>query len=273
MTTRSAQPLLRISVVTPSFNQGEFIEKTIQSVRAQGYPDLEHLVIDGGSTDATPGILARYRSGFAYCVSERDRGQGEAINKGLRRATGDVLCWLNSDDSFEPGALGYVGAYFHEHPEVDLIAGGVRRIDAEGRELKVDPGRYDGRRALLTYWRSYDMHQPSIFWRRRVYETLGGVNERLHLTMDFDYWLRAAKRFHLVSVDRILSSTILHDRQKTAGGYARYRRHQLRDALRHYGVPRRLGDVPSTVTLYGHLAMTAWRLCSRRPTVYSASAP
>lgn len=269
---RHVQQLPRVSVITPSYNQGEFIEKTILSVHTQGYPNLEHLVIDGGSTDATPSILARHRASFAYCVSEPDHGQGEAINKGLRRATGDLLCWLNSDDSFEPGTLAFVGAYFNHHPEVDMIAGSVRRVDAQGHELKVDLGRYDGREQLLSYWHGYFMHQPSIFWRRRVYEALGGVNERLNLTMDFDYWLRAAKRFQLVSVDQILASTILHDRQKTAGGYARYRRHQLKDALHHYGVPRRWRDFPLSRALYKHLVKTAVYLCLRRPTIYSASA-
>lgn len=262
--------LPRISVITPSYNQGEFIEKTICSVCTQDYHNLEHIVIDGGSTDATGDVLERYKSTFAYCVSERDRGQSEAINKGFRRATGELLCWLNSDDCLEPGTLAYVGAYFNAHPEVDMIAGGVRRVDAHGRELTVEPGRYVNRQQLLTYWRGYDMHQPSIFWRRRVYEALGGVNERLHLTMDFDYWLRAAAaRFHIASVDRTLSCTILHDRQKTARGYASYRRHQLKDALRHYGLPHRLEDLPLSVALYEHLIRTAVRLCLRDWTIYS----
>jgi glycosyltransferase involved in cell wall biosynthesis len=212
----------RISVITPSYNQGEFIERTLQSVLSQDYSDLEYIVVDGGSTDGAVDIVRRYRDRLAWFVSEPDRGQSHAINKGLAKATGDILCWLNSDDCFAPGALHAVGECFAQRSDVKVVVGHTVRITlpAGGREQL--RGRFAGRVRMLLPWQPYELHQPSIFWRREVFERIGNLNEDLHYAMDFEYWLRIADHFRFTHMDRVLSETHFHARAKTADGYERY---------------------------------------------------
>jgi glycosyltransferase involved in cell wall biosynthesis len=182
------RPPARITVVTCSYNQGRFLEDTVLSVVNQGYPNLEYMIFDGGSKDNSVEIIKKYEQYLAHWVSEPDEGQSDALSKGFDRATGDILCWLCSDDLLEPGTLHEVGRFFAEHPEVDVVFGDARFIDEAGvvtRQFKTFPFSS----WLLLNTANY-IPQPSTFWRRRIYDRVGGLDKSLHLSMDLDLWLR-----------------------------------------------------------------------------------
>lgn len=215
---------MKVSIVTPSYNQGRFIERTIESVLSQrGDFDLEYLVVDGGSTDETLSILGRHEGRLRF-VSERDRGQSDAINKGFRLASGDVLAWLNSDDTYEPGALDAV---------VRALRGGGARwcfgecriVDEDGREVRSAIARYKSwvsrrySRARLV-GRNF-IPQPATFFARDLLDEVGPLDESLHFAMDYDLWLRFAAAAEPVFVPRTLASFRWHGRSKTGAGYAR----------------------------------------------------
>lgn len=185
------QPL--VSIITPSYNQAQYIEETILSVRNQDYPFIEHLVIDGGSTDGTLDILRRYEDRLTW-ISEKDRGQADAINKGFRRAKGDILAWLNSDDAYVPGTIRAVVEHFLSHPHDSFIYGDALAIDEQGREY-----------GIRTHVRQAGFHelvnevdfivQPASFWRAEVWRECGELDESLHYNLDYEYWMRAAQRY------------------------------------------------------------------------------
>lgn len=188
----------RISIVTPSFNQGEFIEETIRSVLLQGYPDLEYFVMDGGSTDRTVEIIRKYEPWITGWVSEKDAGQASAINKGWRRSTGEICGYLNSDDILLKGALCESYRQFLQHPDVDLVYGDSVFTDSSGQVLRPYRARPYDQRSLFTW--SLNIGQPAVFFRRNVFDSTGYLNERLRYTMDFDYWLRISihhRFFHI----------------------------------------------------------------------------
>lgn len=220
----------KISIITPSFNQGTFIEATIQSVLSQDYPNLEYIVLDGGSTDGTQEILRKYQNQLTW-ISEPDQGQADAINKGLSKASGEVLAYLNSDDLYLPGALRKVGAYFAEHPQADWLTGFCLNIDAGGRPIRGLIRAYKNAwlrtrsyRALLVL--NY-IAQPATFWRRRLADQVGPLDERLHYTMDYQYWLRLgrAARLHVLKED--LAAFRLHPASKSGGTAERQFQEQL----------------------------------------------
>jgi glycosyltransferase involved in cell wall biosynthesis len=186
--------LLKISVVTPSYNQADFLERTLRSVHTQeGNFELEHLVIDGGSTDGSVALLERWKDKLSY-ISEKDRGQSHALNKGIARATGEVICWINSDDTLRPHALATVAAYFTAHPTINWAYGRCGIIDEHDVDIRglitryknLLGRRYSYRKLLLENYIS----QPSTFFRKAFYERVGGVDESLKLDMDYDLWLR-----------------------------------------------------------------------------------
>lgn len=207
----------KISLITPSYNQAAFIKQTLESVLSQGYPDLEYIVIDGGSLDGTVDILRRY-DGKLRWTSEPDRGQSHALNKGLRMATGEVIGFLNSDDYLEPGALKHVGQFFAAHPEAAWLTGRCRTVDHTGREI----------RHLITAYKNFWLRlgsyqvllvlnyisQPATFWRRRVIETVGDFDETLRYAMDYDYWLRVGRHFRLCVAEEYLASFRVHAMSK-----------------------------------------------------------
>jgi glycosyltransferase involved in cell wall biosynthesis len=177
-----------ISVVVPSFQQGRFLERTLLSILRQGYPKTEIIVIDGGSTDGTVGILERYRDRIAFWCSERDAGQADALNKGLERATGDIVGWQNSDDLYLPGAFSAAAAAFREDPALDLLHGNILVIDAEDRPL--EEWRYVPlhRQALARQWNL--LSNQSVFWRRRS-PRIGRFDPSFRFCMDYDFFERA----------------------------------------------------------------------------------
>jgi glycosyltransferase involved in cell wall biosynthesis len=181
--------LLNFSIITPAYHQAQYIEATIQSVLAQNYPRLDYLVVDGGSTDGTLDILRRYENRLRW-LSEPDRGQADAINKGFKQTTGDIVAWLNSDDLYLPGVLTQVAEFFYQHPEIDIVYGDYHLIDPTGRLLltrREIPFDYN----ILLYGLNY-IGQPTVFFRRHVFDRAGYLDENLYYGLDWEYWLRLA---------------------------------------------------------------------------------
>jgi glycosyltransferase involved in cell wall biosynthesis len=213
---------LKVSIVTPSYNQGQFIERTVESVLSQaGEFELEYLVVDGGSTDETLSILRRYE-GRLRLVSERDRGQSDALNKGFRMVSGDVVAWLNSDDTYAPGALQDVVRAltesgrrwcFGECLVVDEHDREIRRIVS--RYKNWSSRRYSPRRLLAGNF----IPQPATFFRRELLEEVGPLDESLHMAMDYDLWLRFARVAEPAFVPRPLASFRWHGGSKTGARY------------------------------------------------------
>lgn len=191
-----------VSIVTPSFNKGPFIEETIRSVRNQTYTNIEYIVVDGGSTDETLSILKKY-GGLLKWVSEPDQGQSDAINKGWRMAQGEIIAYLNADDTYTPDAVETVVRYFSDHSDAGVVYGNGIMTDEDGRFLEDGLASEFSLRELI-YCRDYIL-QPAVFLRRSVYEKIGGVDEHLHLAMDLDYWIRAGLHFRMVHIPHTLA--------------------------------------------------------------------
>jgi len=223
----------KISIVTPSFNQGNFIEETIQSVLNQAYPNLEYLVIDGGSTDGTLDILRKYSDRLRW-ISEPDGGQASAINKGLQLATGEILAFLNSDDLYLPGALPRAARFFMANLDAAWVSGRCITIDAEQQPT----------RKLITHYKNFWLHfrsykvllvlnyisQPATFWRKSVFNELGPLEESLHYTMDYEYWLRIGKHYRLYSLPQELAVFRLHANSKSGSTASKQFEEQYRVA-------------------------------------------
>ena len=209
-----------ISLVTPSLNQGKFIRATIESVLSQGYPNLDYRVQDGGSTDGTLAVLREYEPRVPF-ASEKDRGQADAINRGLSKATGEVLGYLNSDDVLLPGALAAVGEAFASDPELMFVWGRAAYLDAAGSTLSPYLVRPDAIERLAD---ACFIAQPAAFFRRKVRDEIGPFDEALHHTMDYDYWLRIAARYpgsKMRFLDRELAGCRMHADAKTVAGWTR----------------------------------------------------
>ncbi|MFL6334928.1 MAG: glycosyltransferase family 2 protein [Pyrinomonadaceae bacterium] len=243
----------RFSVVTPSYNQGRFIEQTLRSVLLQGYPELEFVVIDGGSTDESVEVIRKYEPFLAHWESERDRGQSHAINKGFARATGDVLCWLNSDDFYLPGTLRAVAEALYEGAGASAAVGHCVQVYTDGRAPRRGFGRFESFERLLEFWKGYQMHQPSIFWRREVFERIGYLDESLHLTMDFDYWVRMARHFEFKNIDRDLSCATYHEEAKTGDGFGKYEAELRRRAPLYWPPPASPAHWRLRASMFRHL--------------------
>jgi glycosyltransferase involved in cell wall biosynthesis len=225
------------SIVTPSFNQGAFIGRTIESVLAQGGGfEVEHLIVDGGSTDNTLDVLKRYGDRIKW-TSEPDRGQVDAINKGFRRGTGDIVGWLNSDDVYEPGAFEKVAAAFDEKPGAKWCFGLCRVIDEDDREVRRGVTAYKNswiRRYSFPNLLVCDfISQPAVFLKRELFDEVGTLDEGLDWAFDYEYWLRIAQRYEPVIIHDYLASFRWHPESKTSNLFTKAERASLRVAKRY----------------------------------------
>jgi GT2 family glycosyltransferase len=237
--------LPRISIVTVSYNQAPYLEACISSVLNQGYPNLEYVIIDGGSTDGSVEIIERYRDAFAHVTTEPDKGQSDALNKGFARTTGEVLNWLCSDDMLAPGALRHVGEAYARHRS-DLVAGGCKRLHESpgavdylhhsalplGRTVRLDP--FDILQFMRSWQRGNYFFQPEVFFSRRIWEASGAyLKPHLYYAMDYDMWLRMALAGATArSIPQALGISRVHEAQKTRDD--RIYLHQLRMMMEEY---------------------------------------
>jgi glycosyltransferase involved in cell wall biosynthesis len=203
-----------ISIVTPSYNQGDYLEETIRSVLEQDYPALEYIVMDGGSTDGSVEIIRKYADRIARWVSEPDAGQSDALCKGFARATGDVMAWLNSDDTLEAGALKTVGAMFAAAPDTDLVYGNMNFIDPKGRKIYTAYPLLE--LGILRYENRF-IPQQAMFWRRSLFERVGGMDPALRFAMDFDLTLRFLRGgARTIKIHRVLANFRVHPDAKSS---------------------------------------------------------
>lgn len=228
--------LPRISLVTCSYQQARFLDQAIRSVRAQQYPNLEYIAIDGGSTDGSADIIARHADIMSYWVSEPDRGQTDALMKGFERSSGEICGWLCSDDLLLPGALERVGRYFREHPKVDAVFGDSIWIDADGKPLR--PKREMSFNRFVCLHDHNFVPQPSMFWRRSLYDAVGGLCRDFDMAMDQDLWLRFSAVTRIAHIPHYLACMRLYAEQKTSSGSLRQRGWEERNRLLLRANPR-----------------------------------
>lgn len=211
--------LPQISVVTPSYNQARYIEATILSILNQNYPDLQYIIVDGGSTDGSQDIIRKYASRLAWWTSEPDHGQADAINKGMDRASGTILAFLNSDDCYKPGTLIRIGEMFAADPDLDFLYGDTEFIDANGASLYIHKeiafdflmGSFFGFGPI--------MPQPSTFWRKAVWNECGQFDASLNFNLDGDFFSRAVVGRTVKHIPYVLSQSRFHESSKTVSGY------------------------------------------------------
>jgi glycosyltransferase involved in cell wall biosynthesis len=221
------RPWPKISIVTPSYNQGQFVEETIRSVLLQNYPNFDYIIIDGASSDRSVEIIKKYEKWLSAWVSEKDRGQSHAINKGFQKATGEILAWLNSDDTYEKNAFANIACEFANHPDADVISGQCRLWCGKPGDRMIGPSplrTYEDFLKVGSNWMNHRLIlQPEAFFRRRAYELADGVSEELHFSLDVSLWMKMARQnccFH--SFNQHLANLRIHKGQKTTDVYSAY---------------------------------------------------
>jgi glycosyltransferase involved in cell wall biosynthesis len=214
-TMPDGRPWPRVSIVTPSYNQGQFIEETLRSVLLQGYPNLEYIVMDGGSTDGSVEILKRYSHYFDYWVSRKDEGHAAAIRSGFDRATGTILGFLNSDDILLPSALGTVALFFSQHPTVELVVGKSLIIGPSSEILRAVCG-YPPTFYSLLFWGSGGFYQPASFWSMDALQKVGMFDTSLRFAFDYDLYLRLTRHQKARRVNAYLAAFRVHPKSKTS---------------------------------------------------------
>ena len=202
-----------VSIVTPSYNQAPFLEATLRSVLDQDYPRVEYILIDGGSTDGSLEIIKKYADRLAFWSSEKDRGQTDALNKGFARSTGDLLAWINSDDTYEPGALREAVEWMQAHPEAGAVYGDANFIDDDGRVI----GRFPAAQTDYRRLRRGCVHIPqqASFFRGSLWREVGPLDPSFFFAMDYDLWVRIARRAPLLYSRRVWANFRLHGDSKT----------------------------------------------------------
>lgn len=208
-------PWPRVSIVTPSYNQAQFIEETIRSVLLQGYPNLEYIIIDGGSIDGSVEIIRKYEPWLAYWVSEKDNGQSHAINKGFERATGEWFAWLNSDDVYEPRVFSAVMSMANSSPKTALFHGDIVLTDQDGTVHGYGLTSSNPQ-DLINWMDGKGLAQPATFWRSRLFEEIGQLKINLRFIMDYEFFLRASMKHELSHIPHPLARFRIHPASKTS---------------------------------------------------------
>ncbi len=214
-----------VSIITPSFNQAAYLERTILSVLEQDYPRIEYLVVDGASTDASVEIIRKYANRLAWWVSEKDRGQADAINKGFARATGDVIAWLNSDDYYLPGTISAAVKAFKENPDVVLAYGNTLSVDENGRTFNTLKYKQLTLEDLLCF---QIIGQPAVFMRRSALQAAGELDPTFHFMLDHHLWIRLAQRGKILHVDQTWAAARYHAEAKNIALAAEFGRDAFR---------------------------------------------
>lgn len=238
MDSSAGKKLPKISIITPSFNQGIYLEECIRSILDQGYPDLEYFIIDGGSSDDSVQIIQKYADRLTGWVSERDRGQSDAINKGLRQASGELVTWLNADDFYLPEALQAVAQAYQQNPQAPFYFGDGLRVDEQGEKKQnfFPDGMVLFDRGALIHGLNYIL-QPAAFIRRAALEKAGYLDMNLHYGMDTDLWIRLSVQGEPVAIRSVLAASREHESSKTAtGSFKRLEELRLL-AEKHSGMP------------------------------------
>lgn len=223
LTPLSQQPL--VSIVTPSYNQAQYLEQTIRSIIEQDYPCIEYIVIDGASTDNSIGIIKQYENHLAYWISEKDNGQAEAINKGLAHTSGEILAWLNSDDYYFPDTISTIVKTFEENPDVVMVYGDMLAVDEHGETINILKYRQLSLEELLCF---QIIGQPSVFFRREVYETIGGLDISFHFLLDHQYWIRIAQQGRILHIPQAWAAARYHAEAKNRARAAEFGREAFR---------------------------------------------
>lgn len=254
---------MKVSVVTPSYNQGQFIERTLQSVASQRSPDfeIEHVVFDGGSTDNTVQILKSFDPAVRW-VSKKDKGQTDAVNQAIRATDGEIIGWLNSDDIYYPGAIARVVDYFTAHPEVDVVYGMADHIDLEDKAFEAYPTEpWDFERLKFTCF----ICQPALFLRRKVVDEYGLFDESLNYCMDYEYWLRLGTTgMRLGYLEEKLAGSRLYADNKTLGSRVNVHS-EINDMFK-----KLFGRVPDRWLFnYAHAVLGEHKLKEARPLMFS----
>lgn len=207
----TAQPL--VSIITPSYNQAEYLEETICSVLDQDYDRIEYIIVDGGSTDGSIEIIERYQDRLAWWVSEPDKGQTDAINKGFARASGEILAWINSDDTYLPHAISEAVEFLEAHPDIGMVYGDANLIDSSGKVL----GRFPVRQTNYKKLRRGSVHIPqqASFFRTDLWRQVGPLDPSFYFAMDYDLWVRLARIAPLHYHPRLWANFRLHDSGKS----------------------------------------------------------
>ncbi|RLC98288.1 MAG: glycosyltransferase [Chloroflexi bacterium] len=243
-----------VSIITPSYNQADFLEATILSVIEQDHPEMEYIIVDGGSTDGSLEIIKKYSDKLAWWVSEKDMGQTDAINKGFAQAKGDVLAWLNSDDTYQPGAISAAVRVMQEHPEVGLVYGDTNFIDGSGKVI----GHFPAACTDLKRLRRGFVHIPqqAAFFRSEIWRKVGPLDPSFFFAMDYDLWVRIAKHAPLLYTPQLWANFRLHSQGKTVVADERCWPEMLRVHYRDGG--RRLDILPAKYLLRKMIA-PLWR--------------
>src|SRR5215210_5780268 len=214
-----------VSIITPSYNQAPYLEQTIQSVLKQGYPHIEYIVVDGGSTDNSAEIIKKYADRLAYWISERDSGQAEAINKGFARANGEILAWLNSDDYYMLNTVSFAVRCFEQNPDVVMVYADMLAVDGDGQTINVLKYKQLSLQDLLCF---QIIGQPSVFFRRSALEKTGYLEPSFHFMLDHHLWIRLARQGQILHVPQIWSAARYHAEAKNRARAAEFGREAFR---------------------------------------------
>ncbi len=232
--------LPKISIVTPSYNQGPYVGWTARSVFLQRYPNLEYVMMDGGSKDNTMEVLAPYADRFAYIVSERDKGQADAIYRGFQKTTGDIMAYLNSDDMLAPGCLHYVAQFFQDNPDVDAVYSHRCTVDSDNKVLWywMLPKHND---YMMSRWDL--IPQETCFWRRSIFEKVGNIDPSFRFAMDYDLFIRIMRDGKMVRANRFLGIFREHDVSKTSTLMQTVGAEEIRSVWHRYGLTSKRWDL------------------------------